>query len=79
VSEGSEDLEGGGEEVTEDRRKQLIDEIEGSEKLCGYCPLPEEVKGMHCYGGNPVGCEGSKCPDAIETYLDEMEEADSDA
>ena len=63
-------------QVTEDRRKQLLAEIEGSDKLCDYCPLPDECKGTHCYGGNPVMCEGRRCKEAAEAYLEEMEEED---
>jgi hypothetical protein len=63
--------------VTEDRRKQLLDKIDGSDTLCDYCPLPEESRGVHCYGGNPVMCEGSHCEEAKERYLEEMEEEEA--
>jgi hypothetical protein len=64
--------------VTEDRRKQLLAEINGKEILCDYCPLPDESKGVHCYGGNPVMCEGKCCPEAMERYLEEMEDEDGE-
>lgn len=60
--------------MTEDRRKQLLDEIDGTEKLCDYCPLPEEAKGTHCHGS----CEGRCCTEAAERYLEEMEIEDVD-
>lgn len=49
-----------------------IEELE--EDLCKYCPLPEQSKGVHCYGGQPVMCEGSHCEQAHEIYLEEFEE-----
>ncbi len=39
-----------------------------------YCPLPEEVRGVHCYGGEPVMCEGSHCDEAIEAWKEEYVE-----
>jgi len=41
------------------------------DKLCDYCPLPDESKGTHCYGGNPVMCEGACCKEAYENYLED--------
>ncbi len=38
--------------------------------LCKYCPL--EKKGAYGVdGGYMAGCEGSRCNDAYEHYLDE--------
>ena len=43
--------------------------------LCTYCQLPEENKGVHCYGGEPVMCEDyGCCPEAYESYLEEFKE-----
>lgn len=40
--------------------------------LCDcYCPLPEQLRGVHCYGGEPVMCEGSRCDKAIEMWKEE--------
>jgi len=65
-------IQQGYKEVTTstDKRKQLLNEIDGSEKLCGYCPLPEGSKGVHYHGS----CEGSRCEQAAERYLEEMED-----
>ena len=41
------------------------------DKLCNYCPLPEESRGVHCYGGEPVMCEGSHCAEAMEAWMEE--------
>jgi len=41
------------------------------DKLCDYCPLPDGSKGSHCYGGNPVMCEGACCKEAYENYLED--------
>jgi len=42
--------------------------------LCDYCPLPDEAKGVHCYGGQPVMCEGSHCVEALEVWKEELVE-----
>lgn len=40
--------------------------------LCDvYCPLPDNLKGVHCYGGEPIMCEGSHCDKAIEAWKEE--------
>lgn len=40
--------------------------------LCNiYCPLPDHLKGVHCYGGEPVMCEGSHCREALEAWKEE--------
>ena len=44
------------------------------ENMCSYCPLPDELKGAHCYGGQPVMCEGSHCDEAIERWKEEYVE-----
>lgn len=53
-----------------------FDDIAGLDELCLYCPIPEELQGVHCYGGEPIMCEGSYCSDAYERYLEEGEEDD---
>lgn len=50
------------------------DEIQSmlEDDLCkGYCPLPDHMKGVHCYGGAPVMCEGSHCDKAIEAWKED--------
>ena len=59
--------------MSEPKKREDMDE-----ELCDYCPLPEEAKGVHCYGGAPVMCEGSRCDDAYETYLEEFESEDGE-
>ena len=39
--------------------------------LCCYCPIPPEYQGVHCYGGEPVMCEGSRCDEALEAWKEE--------
>lgn len=53
------------------------EEVEGietqedlGEELCDYCPLENHLKGVRCYGGQPVMCEGSHCKEAHTYYLD---------
>lgn len=45
---------------------------EGDENLCNYCPLPNDSKGVHCYGGAVVMCEGSHCKEAMEYWEEEF-------
>lgn len=45
------------------------------EELCDYCPLCEESKGVHCYGGEPIFCVDSGCCEiAYENYKEAMKE-----
>lgn len=52
--------------------EQIKDMLE--ERLCEFCSLPEEAKGVHCYGGQPVMCEGARCGDAIAAWKEEYVE-----
>lgn len=48
------------------------------EELCDYCPLPNECKGVYSTpGGHSAGCEGRRCKEAYEAYLEEFEEGES--
>ena len=38
------------------------------EELCVYCPLSDEERSGSPH--NPTGCEGTKCEEAYENYLD---------
>lgn len=44
------------------------------EELCNYCPLPEQSKGVHCYGNSISMCEGKCCNEAYKSCLEESEE-----
>lgn len=44
------------------------------EELCSFCPLDEGARGVKCYGGSIVMCEGSRCSEAYDNYLDQLEE-----
>ena len=48
------------------------------EELCENCPLPESAKGVHCYGGAPVMCEGSHCSEAVDIWFDEQVDEESE-
>jgi hypothetical protein len=48
------------------------EELQGSEELCAFCPLDEQDKGIHCYGGNISMCEGSRCDDAYDAYCEQQ-------
>ena len=52
---------------------KTMDEL--GEDLCKYCPLPENLHGVHCYGGEPVFCQdyGGACEKAYQDYLDDFE------
>lgn len=50
--------------------KLSADEL--GEKLCKYCPLEDEHKGIRSTpGGMTAGCEGSHCKEAYENYIEE--------
>lgn len=51
---------------TDEELRGMLDE-----RLCDFCPLPDELKGVHCYGGEPVMCEGSHCKEAMEAWKEE--------
>lgn len=57
-------------------KEELMLELGGEEEFCDCCPLPKEAQGVHCYGGDPVMCEGRYCPEALEEWLEQ--EADDD-
>jgi hypothetical protein len=60
--------------MTDEKKKELlVSKAKDNGDLCNYCPLPEESRGVHCYGGEPVMCEGSHCKEAGENYIEEME------
>lgn len=45
------------------------------EELCKHCPIDEEYRGVHgSPGGFSAGCEGSRCAEAYQNYLDNDEE-----
>lgn len=44
------------------------------DRMCDYCPLPDELKGAHCYGDAPVMCEGTHCAEAIAAWKKEFVE-----
>lgn len=39
--------------------KRTVEELVDADVLCDFCPLSEGSRGVHCYGGQPVMCEGS--------------------
>lgn len=44
------------------------------DRMCDYCPLPDELKGANCYGDAPVMCEGTHCAEAIAAWKEEFVE-----
>lgn len=54
--------------MDEDKLKEEL-----GERLCDYCPLEDGEKGSHLYPDGHSSCEGSRCMDAFEYYLDENE------
>ena len=44
------------------------------DRMCDYCPLPDELKGAHCYEDAPVMCEGTHCAEAIAAWKEEFVE-----
>lgn len=62
------------EEFYAGKSDEQLAAIVGEEQLCDYCPIPDELKGVHCYGGEPVMCEGSRCDEALEAWKEEYVE-----
>lgn len=60
-----------GEYFKEKSDEQLMGYILSKEIICDYCPLEEQAKGVHCYGGVVHICEGSGCEDALEAWKKE--------
>lgn len=45
------------------------EELEANSELCNYCPLEEQRRGVHCYGGEPIYCWDSiYCEEAYKNY-----------
>lgn len=45
---------------------------EDAEELCDYCSLEDQLKGVHCYGGNVYMCEGTHCKEAYDAWVEEF-------
>jgi len=57
-------------ELTTETPACVLAKDDMGDDLCKYCPL--EKKGVYGVdGGYMAGCEGSRCDDAYENYLDE--------
>ena len=58
-----------GEDCMKEGTAKLMSDLD--DELCDNCPLPEEMQGVR---GTPNGyssCEGSRCQEAYEAYLEE--------
>ena len=42
------------------------------ENLCDHCPLEDNQKGSHLYPSGHYSCEGCRCEDAYEYYLEDF-------
>lgn len=52
-----------------------VDDVEpcdDDELLCEYCPLENEQKGVHNYGSGPVMCEGARCEEAFDAWVEDF-------
>jgi len=55
--------------------KKILSKEELGEELCNFCPLEDNLKGVHYYGDNPIFCEDyGTCTIAYQNYLDSIEE-----
>lgn len=43
------------------------------EELCNYCPLEEYEKGTQGIPSGYTSCEGCRCEEAYQIYLEEIE------
>lgn len=61
-------------EIDEDAPRAFEEMAEDAEEsgLCDYCPLPDGAKGTHLYPTGHYSCEGSRCKEAYERYLEEI-------
>ena len=57
------------EGMADDEIKEMLEDA-----MCNHCPLPDEMRGAHCFGGEPVMCEGTHCSEAIARWKDEFVE-----
>lgn len=53
-------------------REQPLTKEDLGEDLCEHCPLPGESRGVQCYGGAVIMCEGSHCDEAYERYIEDF-------
>lgn len=60
------------DKLSDGKMIELLTSEELEERLCNYCPISEEYRGMRCYGGNPVYCGGSRFTEAYGAYQDEV-------
>lgn len=51
--------------------RKLMEEL--GERLCDFCPLEDWEKGSHLFPNGYNSCEGSRCENALEHYLEENE------
>lgn len=51
--------------------RKMMEEL--GERLCDFCPLEDWEKGSHLLPNGYSSCEGSRCEDALEHYLEENE------
>lgn len=61
--------------MTDKEKLKLAEEL--GDVLCSihYCPIMKEFRSSGYSTPNGyVSCEGSHCPEALEAYLEEMEE-----
>lgn len=56
------------EEYYEGKTNEEMMDIVGN--LCEYCPLPESARGVHSAPSGYSACEGSRCSDAFENWLE---------
>ena len=52
--------------------RKTMEELQ--DDLCAYCPLPEEAQGTYGTPNGYYSCEGCRCNEAYELYLDEESE-----
>lgn len=56
-------------EKTDNQISEMLED-----RLCDFCPLPDYLKGVHCYGGEPVMCNGSYCDKALKAWKEDYVE-----
>ena len=51
-------------------KPKSLEEMQGDETLCAYCPLGEDAKNVQGTPNGPIFCEGCCCEEAYDCYRD---------
>lgn len=58
----------------EQQKEKPLDMEELGEDLCKWCPLDEYLQGSKLHPNGHYSCEGCRCQEAYEQYLEDFSE-----